>query len=666
MKERIVWVLGAVSVVAVIALVINSGKEPEKKWVDITPEVEAYYKEHDDFFQVKSPGDIPGDLEWKDGSELESFASPDAKQGGTLNFWMSDFPRALRFVGPEASGSFRRHVLDNNALGLVHRHPNAEFDFCPGLAKSWALSKDGKTIYYKLDPDARYSDGEPVKAKDFFFTFFFMRSKHINAPWYNDYYGKEKFTGVAIYDEHTISISFYKAKPDLLDRISIRPVPFHFYQKHGLDEDYVKEYNWRFEPTTGAYEVLEENIKKGKSVTLTRVKGWWANDKKFFKNRFNPSKIRVTVYRDPTVAFEAFRKGDVDLHGLNLPEYWNKKLPDKDELVQKGYIHKVKFFNDVPRPTWALRLNVFRPLLNNRDIRIGLQHAMNIQLVIDEVLNGEVDKVERMKTVADGYGPRSHPTLVAREFSVEKAQEHFAKAGFKERGADGILKNADGKRLAFTLTTGYKRLKEVPTVLKNEAKKAGVEINIEILEQTLAWKKAAEKKHDISLSALNVSPEMYPRFWEPYHSDNAYKEGEGAKFKGDGKFEEDGSLKDGLSLKPNTNNTTVTADKELDALIKQYRDSEDLEEITRLAHQIMEKLHAHGAYIPGWAKPWYRLGHWRYVKFPKDFNVRLSRDTEEYSVHWIDEDMKKETLAARKSGTAFDPQILVFDKFRSK
>ena len=93
MKERIVWVLGAVAVVAVIALVINSGKEPEKEWVDITPEVEAYYKEHDDFFQVKSSGDIPGDLEWKDGSELEPFASPDAKQGGTLNFWMQDFPR---------------------------------------------------------------------------------------------------------------------------------------------------------------------------------------------------------------------------------------------------------------------------------------------------------------------------------------------------------------------------------------------------------------------------------------------------------------------------------------------------------------------------------------------------------------------------------------------
>ena len=657
MKERIVWILGAIGAVALVVFLINRDTEPEKVVVDITPEVEAFYKEHADFFQMKSPGDIPGDLKWEDGSELESFASPDAQQGGTLNFWMQDFPRTLRYVGPEANGAFRGYMLDDNAVLLVHRHPNAEFAFYPGLAKSWATSKDGKTVYFKLDPDARYSDGESVKAKDFFFHFFFMRSKLINAPWYNDYYGKDKFTALAMYDEHTISISFYKAKPDLLDRISIRPVPFHFYQKHGLDKDFVKEYNWRFEPTTGAYEVRSENVKKGKSVTLTRVKGWWANDKKFFKNRYNPAKTRLTVYRDPTIAFEAFRKGDVDWHGLALAEFWYKKLSDDDKLVQQGYIHKVTFYNDVPRPTWALRLNSSRPMLNNPDIRLGLQHAMNFQLVLEQVFKGDF---ERMKTVADGYGPRSHPTLTAREFSVQKAQEYFAQAGFDQRGTDGILKNVGGQRLSFTLTTGYKRLKDVPTVLRNEAKKAGVEINIEILEQTLAWKKAAEKKHDISLSALNVSPEMYPRFWEPYHSDNAYKE------EGDAKFNKDGSLKKGLNLKPNTNNSTVTADRELDALIKQYRESEDLDEITQLSHQMIEKLHAHGAYIPGWTKPWYRLGHWRWLRYPKDFNVRLSRDPEEYNVHWIDVDMKKKTLAAKKNNKGFAPQVLKFKKYSNQ
>ncbi len=159
---------------------------------------------------------------------------------------------------------------------------------------------------------------------------------------------------------------------------------------------------------------------------------------------------------------------------------------------------------------------------------------------------------------------------------------------------------------------------------------------------------------------MNVSPEMYPRFWETYHSDNAYKEEGGAKFK------EDGSLKEGLNLKSNTNNSTVTANKELDALIKQYRESEDLEEITRLAHEIIEKLHVHAAYIPGWAKPWYRLGHWRWVRYPEFFNVRLSRDPEEYNVHWIDENMKKETLDAKNNKTGFALQILKFEQYRKK
>ena len=150
MKERIVWVLGAVAVVAVIALVINSGKEPEKEWVDITPEVDAYYEEHADFFQVKSLGDIPGDLEWRDGDELESFASPDAKQGGTMNFWMQDFPphwgernknerTALGFIGQDKAplvvdrnftGSWRNPRAQVIIRALASRGPNCSTSCC--------------------------------------------------------------------------------------------------------------------------------------------------------------------------------------------------------------------------------------------------------------------------------------------------------------------------------------------------------------------------------------------------------------------------------------------------------------------------------------------------------------------------------------------------------
>jgi microcin C transport system substrate-binding protein len=40
-------------------------------------------------------------------------------------------------------------------------------EMIPGLANEWAVSEDGRTIYFRIDPEARYSDGVPVRARDF-------------------------------------------------------------------------------------------------------------------------------------------------------------------------------------------------------------------------------------------------------------------------------------------------------------------------------------------------------------------------------------------------------------------------------------------------------------------------------------------------------------------
>ena len=133
-----------------------------------------------------------------------------------------------------------------------------------------------------------------------------MRSKHIQAPWYNDFYGKDKFQNVTIYDKRTLSITFYKAKPDVVERVSIRAKPEHFYEE--LDGEFLSKYQWSPEPTTGAFVALPENVDKGKSVTLVREKNWWADQKRFFRYRYNPEKIRVSVVRDYNKAFEIFLK----------------------------------------------------------------------------------------------------------------------------------------------------------------------------------------------------------------------------------------------------------------------------------------------------------------------------------------------------------------------
>ena len=127
-------------------------------------EVMEYFKSKPDFYKFKDPSEIPDNLVWEDGMDLPDIGSPKAKKGGTFNEYIGDFPRTLRFVGPEANGAFRKYMMDNNAMSLTMPHPNDLSRHIPGLAKSWAISEDKSTVYYKLDPEARYSDGVPVRA----------------------------------------------------------------------------------------------------------------------------------------------------------------------------------------------------------------------------------------------------------------------------------------------------------------------------------------------------------------------------------------------------------------------------------------------------------------------------------------------------------------------
>ncbi|MEM7014029.1 MAG: ABC transporter substrate-binding protein [Verrucomicrobiota bacterium] len=601
------------------------------------PLAEAYYKENPDFFFFKTPDDLPADLNWEDGSDQEEFASPEAIRGGTERIWIQDYPRTLRVVGPDSATSFRSYIHDDHDLALVKKHPNTG-RYYPAICSEWAISEDRKIAYFRIDPKAEFSDGVPVNARHFFFNFYFMRSKWIQAPWYNNWYS-EKYTSITAYGDKIIAVGLKDAKPDTLRFFEedLFPLPDYFYDEFG--EDFIMKYGWRFTPTTGPYIIHADGIKKGRTLTQSRLENWWADDKKFWRNRFNPEKRRFTVIRDVEKAIEAFISGDFEMQRIRTPDVWQDKL-DKPPK-QKGYIVRAQYYNQIPRPCYSLRLNKSKPFLDNIDIRLGIQHAANFELVLEQYFRGNY---RRMNSSSDGYSEFTNPDVTARQFSPEKARDHFAKAGFTKSGADGILVNDEGQRLSFTLTTGYPRLQDVLTILEQESRKAGLEFKLEILDSTAAWKKVQEKKHEVCLTALNRSVELYPRYWDFWHSYNAYKE--------------DGSLK------PETNNFTVTAYPEWDDLIDRYEQSTDLEEIKAIAHELESKIHEDAAFVPGWVRPYLQCAYWRWVQFPEGFAGKLAREHDELCVHWIDPDIKAETEAAMKSGKEFGETTLILDEYK--
>jgi microcin C transport system substrate-binding protein len=611
------------------------------------------------FYQTRPLSDIPASLTWQDGSDLPEFADPAARKGGTFRYYMQDFPRTLRTIGPDATGGIRPYLLDHVAVYILHAHPNVAGRMYPGLAREWAVDADNRTVYYRLNADARWSDGRPVTTADVVFTFYMMRSPDLGEPWYNNFYSK-RYERLTVYDNLTFSLTAPERKPSLDVDIS----QFALYARHAFKDfgpGWLERYQWRTLPTTGAYTLLDRDVEKGRSVTLTRVQDWWAKDKRFFRGRFNPDKYRLEVIRDPDKAVEAFARGDLDMFPLSLPKFWYETIPDDHPAVKSGAIVKAKFFNRIPRPDWGLWINSHKPILNQTEVRLGIQHAANFDLVCQQFFRGDA---VRLETRSDGYPFRAHPTLTYRRFDPDLARTHFAKAGFTQQGPDGVLTTAKGERLSFTLTTSRPDLRDLLPILKQEALKAGLELRLEVLDQTTGWKKVQEKNHEITLVALARSVEPYPRYWEIYHGSNAYEDAYlDAAGKPVAKTFEGTPNPAPSKVRVQTNNMTMTFVPELDRLIEAYDKAETMDEIRRIAAQIEQIIYDHASWVNGWTMPFYRVGYARHIRWPAGFNVAQSRTAEEFFLSWIDEDARRESEEARRSGRTFPQQVLTFDQF---
>lgn len=607
-------------------------KREEEKW--------AFRLGLGDYFRFGDPSEVPADLVWDDGMRHEEIGDPRAKKGGTFNTDIRTFPPTLRPFGDNSNNSFRSTLYDDIDMPLVGLHPKS-MEMIPGIAKQWAVSRDGRTVYFKIDEEARYSDGVPVKARDYIFESYLRISDNIVNPYAKQFW-KEEIAGFATYGDNILSISLPEAKlfaPAVIG--SLKPSQPGFFNDYG--PDFTDRYQWKFPPTTGAYEVLEEDIVKGVSITQTRVKDWWAKDRKYYKYRFNPDRIRHVVVRDESKAFELFRAGEIDSFYITRPEFWYEKA--EMEPVFKGYIQRYTFYNQWPALPRGLYLNVTKPLLDERQIRIGIQHAMNWQKVIDVIHRGDY---QRLDAFNQGFLLFSDPTIKARPYSISLAREAFRKAGFTRTDRDGILQRPDGTKLSVSVSyRAIPALDRMFAILQEEAKACGFDLRLDSNEATVDYKKSMLKQHEMTFSAWVITPPT-PDFHQFMHSTNARDE------RG--------------NLKPQTNNLWVWGRDDTDLLSEKVRNARTEEELRDAAVKLQNIIHDEAIFVPAYTVDFVRIGSWRWMRWPDSEETRfcppIVYEPLEAHVHWIDGEMKEETMDAKRSGKTFEEVNRIFDEYR--
>jgi microcin C transport system substrate-binding protein len=590
------------------------------------------------FFERLEESDLPEDLEWTTNLDDPELGSPDAKKGGTLHYYFTAFPRSIRSVGAESNNSFRSVHWDDNEMGLISIHPNTR-NVIPALADRWAVGEDGQSVYFHIDERARWSDGKDVTSEDFLMSVYIFLSPYLTPTFYRNYYG-EQYWGIASYGPDYICVRNAFPKPLAPFFASLNASQVDFYKEFG--PDFEARYNWRTRPTTGAYIIKPEDVQKGRSITLSRDPNWWARDLKYYKNRFNPDRMEYRLIRDPEKAFQVFLQGDIDFELLGDPKKWYEE--SETDSVFKGYIERATFYNVYPRVSRGLYFNMSRAPMNDLNVRIGLQHATNWEKVIDLDLRGDA---ERLSLLNDGFAGISDTELETRSYSVVKARDAFAKAGFDKAGKDGILRNAKGERLSFELS--YPKMAAVEAMvlrLTEEAKRAGVEFRLNGMDSSASFQQVLQRKHEISFMGWGVGQPMIPDFYQQFHSKEAFME-------------------DGKTLRMMTNNISVFADPEVDPILETNRNATSMDVVVETSRKLERIFHEQAVWVPGYKRSYYRVGYWRWVRWPDDFNVQMADLPEMSHVLWIDLEMKEETLEAKRTGKSFPEVNRVFDQYRA-
>ncbi len=587
---------------------------------------------------LANPVTLPDGIVWETNNEDPLIGSPAAIRGGTFNYPLGAYPLTFRLVGPNSNDAFAGwNRAFTMAFGLVGRHPVTD-NFIPMMATHWSVQEDQRTIYFRLDPDARFSDGESVTAEDYVFTWRMMQSESIVDPFYNSY-AAQYYESVDRIDDYTLRI--VGTRPSwrpLPDYAGLWPTPSHAVV---LDEDWVSRTTNEFQVAVGPYVVSD--VARGESVTFERVDDWWGDEKRYFIGQYNFDQIALRVIQ-PERSLDYLRLGELDMITENTARTWNEEYTF--EAVRNGWLKRARVFVENPSGIYGLHMNLEAPIFRNKDFRKAMQHLFNF-----ERLNRNLMFNEYFKQISFFEGTEyANPDLEPYTFDPVLAREYLERAGYRPpdgtrngsflrgvwnalRGVivtrshtDGVLVNERGEPASFTVTYGSQGLTRHLTVMQQEYRRAGVDMRLQLLEPGTAFERGLERKYEMTLT--NRTAGLYPAPRQYLHTE--------------------------FQRETNNNDIWGFGTEEVDQLIRIYEEDLDFENRLDAVHRIDEIVSEEAFYIPFWMAPYIRIVHWDYLQFPEFYFPRRTQSITDWMVYWIDPERRATLEEAIANGEAIE------------
>ena len=547
-----------------------------------------------------------GDLKYPADFKHFDYVNPSAPKGGRFSVNggpLSTFDSFNPFILKGDAASGLTLLFDSLMTGS-----GDELDAMYGLvAKEAAVAKDGKSVTFRLRPEAKFSNGTPVTAEDVVFSFDILKSK--GHPNYRIM--MRDVTKAEALDAHTVRFTFTgELTRDLPMTVAGLPVLSKaYYATREFDQT-------TLEPPVGSGAYIIGDFRPGAQVTYKRRQDYWAKDLPVNVGINNFDEIRFEYYRDRTAELEGLKSGTFDFREEFTARDWATAYDVAP--VKDGRIKRLTLPDETPSGAQGFFFNTRRAKFADPRVRKALDYAFDFEFTNKNVFYSLYKRTnsyfENSEMKAEGKPSPEELAL------LEPFRDKLPKAVFEEpytspvsdgSGTDrnllreagrlldeaGCKLNKDRVRVCasgdvldiefLTFEPTFDRV--IAPYIKN-LQAIGVGANIRRVDSAQYQRRAKAFDFDVVTSRFVMSHTPGVEMRNYWGSENANVEG--------------------------SRNLAGIKDPVIDALIDKVVAAKSRQELTTATRAIDRVLRAGNYWVPQWYKAQHNIAHWDKFSYP--------------------------------------------------
>ncbi len=384
-----------------------------------------------------------------------------AQSGGELHFCLHGEPKTFNPIQVDDEASENIRYLTGGVLIRLNRQTQA---LEPGLATSWRVSKDGRSITFHLRKGLRFSDGTPFTAEDVAYTMKSLMDPQLHSPTGDSFRSGEGQVEVRVSSSDTVAVTFpapVAGLERLFDQVAILSARSAKKEMAVLGPFHLADY------------------KAGSYVLLQRNPHYWKHDAQGHPLPYFDS-VRLDIQRNRDIELLRFRRGEIHLiNGLD-PEYFNRlkqEMPGVAHDAGAGLDGEFMWFNQAPT---APLPEYKKQWFGMTEFRRAVSAAIN---------RDDISRIVFSGYAKPAYGPVSpanrfwfNSALPQPKYDRQAALRLLAQAGFRFENKE--LRDRAGNRVEITVVTnsGNAVREKMATMIQQDLSQIGIKMNVVTLD----------------------------------------------------------------------------------------------------------------------------------------------------------------------------------------